>query len=73
MATNVGGNSEAIKDRETGLLVPPERTDLLADAILTVLKDKELQNKLGSQAFELFEKNYGIKKHCEILANEYLA
>src|SRR3990172_9644313 len=73
VATNIGGNSEAIQDRETGLLVPSERPDLLADAILTVLKDEELQNKLGSQAFELFEKNYGIKNHCEILANEYLA
>ena len=72
VATHVGGNSEVIKNEETGLLVAPERPDLLADAILKLLEDDVLQNKLGKEAFALFEKNYTIEKHCETLALEYM-
>ncbi|NUO09315.1 MAG: glycosyltransferase family 4 protein [Candidatus Brocadia sp.] len=73
VATNVGSNCEVVKNEETGLLVDPERPDLLAKAILKLLNDKELRDTLGTQAFELFKKNYTIEKHCKTLAEEYLA
>ena len=34
IATRVGGNAEAITDGETGLLVPPDSVDALAEALL---------------------------------------
>lgn len=73
VATNVGSNCEVVKNEETGLLVDPERPDLLAKAILRLLNDKELRDTLKTQSFELFKKNYTIEKHCETLAEEYLA
>lgn len=72
VATRVGGNAEVVREGETGLLVPPERADLLAEAILNVLGDKALRDKLGTQAYELFKNDYTIEKHCETLASAYL-
>ena len=73
VATDVGGNYEIVKNEETGLLVPPERADLLAEGILKILGDKIFADHLAEKAFELFEKNYSIEKHCSILASEYLS
>ena len=42
VATRVGGMSEVMVDRKTGLLVPPGDPMALAQAILTLLKDRGL-------------------------------
>lgn len=73
VSTRIGGNSEVVIHGKTGMLVEPERSDLLAEAILTLLGDIGLQRKLGGAAFELFENNYTIEKHCKALASFYLA
>jgi glycosyltransferase involved in cell wall biosynthesis len=39
IATEVGGNAEMLDDGAAGILVPPRRPDLLADAIVRVLGD----------------------------------
>jgi glycosyltransferase involved in cell wall biosynthesis len=41
VATDVGGNREAVIDGETGLLVPPSDAARLAAAILTVLQQPD--------------------------------
>lgn len=73
IAVDVGGNSEVVRNNETGFLVPPERPDLLADAIIKLLKNKTLQAKFGEGGFTLFQDKYTIEKHCDILVKEYLA
>lgn len=40
VATRVGGMPEAVRDEETGLLVPPANPDALAAAILRLLADR---------------------------------
>lgn len=72
VATRVGGNSEVVKNGETGLLVAPEMPVFLTDAIVTLLEDDMLRKKLGEGAFALLVKNYTIEKHCEALALEYM-
>ncbi|MHA1753909.1 MAG: glycosyltransferase family 4 protein, partial [Candidatus Odinarchaeia archaeon] len=42
IATNVGGVPEIIKDKETGLLIPPNNPDKIYEAIKTLLNDTEL-------------------------------
>jgi glycosyltransferase involved in cell wall biosynthesis len=73
VATHVGGNYEVIKNGETGLLVTPERPDLLAEGLLKLLGDKFLAAQFAEKGYELFKKDYSIEKHCAILASEYLA
>jgi glycosyltransferase involved in cell wall biosynthesis len=50
VATRVGGVSEAITDGVEGLLVPPRRPDLLADAWERVVCDEGLRARLAAAA-----------------------
>ncbi len=47
VATDVGGNAEAIQDGQNGLLIPPEDADALAQAIGRLLDDPHLALRLG--------------------------
>jgi glycosyltransferase involved in cell wall biosynthesis len=46
VSTPVGGIPEAVRDGESGLLVPPDDPEALADAIARVLADDELRARL---------------------------
>jgi len=46
------GPREIIRDGENGILVEPEDVDALADAILRLIRDKELRERLGRNAYE---------------------
>lgn len=58
VGTRVGGMLETVLDRETGLLVEPERADLLAEAVVSLLEDpgwaKQMAIKGRARAVELF-------------------
>jgi glycosyltransferase involved in cell wall biosynthesis len=51
-------NIEFIEQRDTGLLVEPENPDELAKAIIKLLKDEKLREKMGKNGRE-----YVMKKH----------
>lgn len=48
VATKVGGIPDIVKDRETGLLVPPDDVSKAKDAIETLLVDPGLRNRLAA-------------------------
>jgi glycosyltransferase involved in cell wall biosynthesis len=50
VATRAGGNPEAIRDGESGLLVPPGDSAELASAMLTLVSDPVFGRKLGRAA-----------------------
>ena len=50
IASRLGGIPEIIEDRRTGLLVPPRDAPALAGAIVELLSDAELRNRLGEAA-----------------------
>lgn len=58
IATDVEGNSELIKDGENGLLVPPRRPELLAEAIIKLVNDENLRKNLGKNARNHIINNY---------------
>jgi len=47
VATNTGGIPEVVADGETGLLIPPRDDHALAQAIIRLLKDKPLRDRMG--------------------------
>jgi glycosyltransferase involved in cell wall biosynthesis len=47
VASNVGGIPYVVEDGKTGLLFESENVDDLAEKIITLLKDKELRDKMG--------------------------
>jgi glycosyltransferase involved in cell wall biosynthesis len=49
-ATTVGGIPEVVRDGREGLLVPPRDPRALADAIVRLLGDRRLRERLGSSA-----------------------
>jgi glycosyltransferase involved in cell wall biosynthesis len=53
VATAVSGLSEVITDRVSGRLVPPERPDLLADALDELLRDAGLRARFGENGRNL--------------------
>jgi glycosyltransferase involved in cell wall biosynthesis len=56
VAFNVGGVSEAVLDKETGLLVKPDSREL-ADAILNLLSNRSLREKMGSKGRKFVSNN----------------
>jgi glycosyltransferase involved in cell wall biosynthesis len=49
VGTNSGGTPEIVADQETGLLVPPEQPEALADAIITLLRDPARCQEMGQK------------------------
>ena len=68
IGTAVGGIPEMLDGGEAGLLVPPRRPDLLAEAIIKVLSDADLLSKLRKSS----------KHNCDYfavdrVANDYIS
>ena len=60
MACAIGGVAELIEHRRTGLLVPPRRPDLLADAILQLASDRLLLEQISRAARERIRDSYDL-------------
>lgn len=60
VATYVGGNSDLIKDRHNGLLIPPKDSISLSKALLELLEDYELVQRLGKEARKTVKENYSM-------------
>jgi glycosyltransferase involved in cell wall biosynthesis len=50
IATQAGGLAELVRNGETGILVPPQQSRALAEAIAVVERDEELRLRLGRAA-----------------------
>ena len=78
VATRVTGCVDAVVDGQTGLLVEPENTEQLKAALITLIDDPQLRQKLGEQArirvSQMFDSARLIEAHLafyrEVLKNE---
>jgi glycosyltransferase involved in cell wall biosynthesis len=73
VATDVGGNGEAIVDGETGWLVPPRNPQALAARIVDLLKDPPRARQWGERGrrrvTELFTVNKMVEEHVELYSS----
>lgn len=67
VATAVGGNTEIIRHRETGLLIPADDGDALRSALMTLLGDATLRADISARASAWVVANASI----EALRNTY--
>ena len=67
---NTGGVREAIINQETGLLVEPN-SDELANAVLKLLKNEELRNKMGKKGREFVSKYFSWNNNAKKLLEIY--
>ena len=56
IGTNIGGIPELIIDNETGILIPPDNPEKLAQAVNELLSDKQKAQKLAANG-NIFVKN----------------
>lgn len=71
VATDVGGNREALDDGRLGILVPPYDADALAAAISGLLSDVTECRKLGQLANTHVRLNYGVMKMVHAYVSLY--
>ena len=62
LATSVGEVPSLIRDRHTGLLVPPDNVDALATALHTLLTNPALRQQLGENARNLVETSFSARQ-----------
>ena len=62
VATTAGGIPEVVEDGVTGLLVPPKDPDALARALVTLLKDAGLREKLGAAGLARVRDRYTAER-----------
>jgi glycosyltransferase involved in cell wall biosynthesis len=58
IATRVRGCREIVRDGENGLLVPPRNAQTLADAIMTLLHNKAMRERMGARGREIVMKEF---------------
>lgn len=69
VATNVGGLGEMVENGKTGLLVPPNDVDALAQAIITLLKNDMLREEMSNN----IKNDYFIgEKTWKTIADKYI-
>jgi len=68
IATNVGGVSEIVENKITGILIPPENPEKMIDTINNLLDDDLLIEQLTKNAFEFITKNFT----WDVLLSKYI-
>ncbi|MAP25055.1 MAG: hypothetical protein CMM87_05955 [Rickettsiales bacterium] len=58
VATNAAGPAELITDRSNGVLVPIDDPKVLAESLVNLAKEPDLQNTLSRQGYDTASKNY---------------
>jgi glycosyltransferase involved in cell wall biosynthesis len=65
VATRVEGVEEVVEHAGQGLLVPPEDTPALADALLQLIADSGLRHRMSSAARRRIQESYTLDTMCE--------
>ncbi|MFP4350225.1 MAG: glycosyltransferase [Desulfococcaceae bacterium] len=71
VATRVSALPELIRNGETGLLVPPRQPDALADAIMRLLTDTDLRERMIPAAREFVKREFDNGRLIQDLAGIY--
>ena len=72
VATAVGGLCQVVKHRQDGLLVPADSPEKLAQAMITLWKNTDLQTKLVQAGRKKVEKQYTWAAVTERIVDEYV-
>jgi len=73
VVSDVGGPAEIVVDGETGLKVPPSNEEELARALIRLLTDKRLANRLRLQALQVIKDKYNWDRITAMTSQLYHA
>lgn len=71
VVTDIPGNRDVVKTRETGLLVPVDDAARLAEAILVLASDTDLRQRLGTCARQYILERFSMERTVEQLEDLY--
>ena len=71
IASGVGGVYSAVRDNETGLVVPPSNSSRLADRMLELLRDPVQARAIGESGRQLVLREFGVDKMVRQTAELY--
>ena len=71
VATNVGGNPEIVLDGETGFLVPPESSDILAERVVNLLRDPRRARDFGDRGKRRVAERFSLSAMVEAYQDCY--
>ena len=71
VATDIDSNKEAMSNGETGILVPPEDSRALGEAIVSLLEDAESRRLFGIKAKERVLRDFMLEKHVAEVQSLY--
>ena len=72
VATDAGGTGEAVLDGVTGMLVPPRNAAALAAALLRVLDDEQLAERMGQAGRRRFDAHFSSARMMENFERLYV-
>ena len=71
ITSDVGGLPEVNKHNETGLVIPPNQPEELAEKIINLYKNNELRKKLGHQARQRVKSDFSWDKSVSQMLKIY--
>lgn len=72
VATTAGGIPEVVVDGETGLLVPPRDHQAMADAIVRLLKNPELRQRMGHAGLVRARRKFSAERMVQQTLKVYM-
>jgi glycosyltransferase involved in cell wall biosynthesis len=64
VATGVGSVREMVEDGISAIVVPPEDSNALADAIVRIIDDEELARAFGDEGRRIVERRFRVETMC---------
>ena len=71
VATDVGGNAEAVQDGTSGFIVSSENPDALADAIVRLLSNPALAKTMGAAGKDLATERFTTETMMRRISGAY--
>jgi glycogen(starch) synthase len=65
IAARVGGIPEIVVHKQTGLLVPPENSSALAEAIASLVENPEAARRMGCAARSRALEDFSFQRHVD--------
>ena len=71
IASDVGGIPEVVVHRKTGLLIPPGNPEALAEAVVYLIENPDLREKLGKDGREFVMETFDWQENAQRMENLY--
>lgn len=65
VASDVGGLSEVVRDKDNGFLVPPRDPKALSERLILLIKDKNARTQMGKKSRAIVEEKFNLDKSID--------